>query len=143
MNELQIRMTIDPTVSDEVKYYIKNKARFDVTQSKLNAIIEGEISRDACRRGLCRLVGLDVVGMNMSDRRFLDGYKYWSGSYGYIIVVRDWHGDTLVDAVDQFEEERDNGDDEFWEARLELARHWMRCILKLNAAYRIAARNFE
>lgn len=138
------RLFLNPNVPDDVRFYAANKARLDVTYAKLNAILEGEISRSECRRGLCRLVGQDVGGMDMADNRFLRGYKYWSGYRGYMIVVDGGDcGDKLIESIKQFEEERDdyNRDDKFWEARLELARHWMQYILKLHAAYKIAIRS--
>ncbi|QIW86945.1 hypothetical protein AHP1_1141 [Aeromonas phage Ahp1_CNU-2021] len=137
------RLFLNPNVPDDVRFYAANKARIDITYAKLNAILEGEIGRSECRRGLCRLVGPDVGGMDMADNRFLRGYKYWSGYRGYMIVVdRGACDDKLIESIKQFEEERDdyNHDDKFWEARIELARHWMRRILTLHAAYKIAIR---
>ncbi|AAQ17707.1 hypothetical protein Aeh1ORF048c [Aeromonas phage Aeh1] len=140
MNELQTRIINDPTVSEDVKYYVKNKERFDVSKAKLNDIIDGRITREECKIGICRIVGSKAGGVDLCNEKILNGYKFWSGWEGHSILIGnpDEMDDPLNEAIAQFHQEADEeseGNDEYWEARLELARHWLRYILKLQSEY--------
>ncbi|AUE22585.1 hypothetical protein Ah1_00044 [Aeromonas phage Ah1] len=137
MNELQTRIINDPMVSEAVKHYVKNKARFDVTKSKLQAVIDGSITREECKIGLCYVTGSRAGGIDLCSLGTLDDYKFFSGWEGHCIIIGnpDEMEDPLKEAIRQYHEEDEVGNDGYWEARLELARHWLRYILKLQSEY--------
>ncbi|AAQ17708.1 hypothetical protein Aeh1ORF049c [Aeromonas phage Aeh1] len=102
----------------------------------LKDVVEGRITRYECRGGLCNLINCDML----TDHSVFEGYKYWSGMRGYCVYVgetteesRRYH-DHLPQAIEQFHEEEDleeseyGDNDPYWEARLELARHWINFI---------------
>lgn len=98
----------------------------------LNKVVTGEISRDVCKQGLCDLIG--DYELNLFHDAVLEGYKYWSEFNGYIILVGPKNWDVSVNrskAIAQFSQEAIYGNDDYWEARLELARHWIRFLDKV------------
>ncbi|QIW86947.1 hypothetical protein AHP1_1161 [Aeromonas phage Ahp1_CNU-2021] len=98
----------------------------------LNKVVTGETSRDYCKQGLCDLICDYELNLFMDD--VMEGYKYWSEFNGYIILVGPKNWDVSVNrskAIAQFSQEAIYGNDEYWEARLELARHWIRFLDKV------------
>lgn len=98
----------------------------------LNKVVTGETSRDYCKQGLCDLIG--DYELNLFHNDILEGYKYWSEFNGYIILVGPKNWDITVNrakAIAQFNQEAIYGNDEYWEARVELARHWIRFLDKV------------
>ncbi|UYD60028.1 hypothetical protein OPFAMLBM_00007 [Aeromonas phage avDM12-TAAL] len=137
MNELRTRIINDPMISEAVKHYVKNKDRFDVTKAKLDDVICGRITREECKVGLCYVTGSRAGGIDLCSLGTLDDYKFYSGYEGHCIIIGnpDEMEDPLKEAIRQYHEEDEVGNDEYWAARLELARHWLRYILKLQSEY--------
>lgn len=98
----------------------------------LNKVLTGEISRADRNQGLCYLIG--NYDLDLFKDEVLEGYKYWSELNGYIILTGPKNWDITVNrakAIAQFSQESIYGNDEYWEARLELARHWIRFLDKV------------
>ena len=98
----------------------------------LNKVLTGEISRADCNQGLCYLIG--NYDLDLFKDEVLEGYKYWSELNGYIILTGPKNWDITVNrarAINQFSQEVVYDNDDYWEARLELARHWIRFIDKV------------
>lgn len=109
----------------------------------LNDILNGVISRKECSQGLCSLIDMDNNQLELNRLTVLHGYKYWSGTKGYIIYIGETTEKGIEDqaytneAIDQFKLEARNVAgykdlrERYWEARLELARHWLRYLDRL------------
>ncbi|ADM80017.1 hypothetical protein phiAS5_ORF0174 [Aeromonas phage phiAS5] len=121
--------------------YIDHSKTYHTVRDTLQDVLDGNISRKDCSQGLCTVIEIDSLPIRprLNSEEVLRGYKFWSGQKGYSIYIGETteagiaEMDYVNEAINQFKlEARCAGDkefrDQYWEARLELARHWIRYI---------------
>lgn len=121
--------------------YIEHAKTYHTVRDTLQDILDGNISRKACKQGLCTVIEIDGLPIRprLNSEEVLRGYKFWSGQNGYSIYIGETTEEGIAEreysneAINQFKlEAYSTGDkafrDQYWEARLELARHWIRYI---------------
>lgn len=123
INRRKFLMSIkmDPTKASAVEYLRKDRSAVDRDLKILDDVISGKISRYAIRNGLCSV--LEIVGLLYVKIYTNVGYKHFSGSNVY----------PIDGSIIWFYRESDcsNLSTEFYERRVELARHWATQVRKL------------
>ncbi|QIW86946.1 hypothetical protein AHP1_1151 [Aeromonas phage Ahp1_CNU-2021] len=116
-----ISVKMDSSKASAIEHLQKDRAAVDRDLKILDDVISGEISRYAIRSGLCSV--LEIVGLLYVKIYTNVGYKHFSGSNVY----------PIDGSIIWFYRESNcaNLSTEFYERRVELARHWAIQVRKL------------
>ncbi|ADM80016.1 hypothetical protein phiAS5_ORF0173 [Aeromonas phage phiAS5] len=122
--------------SDLVKYYptlmflIENKKKYEIDMRTLCRVANKEYTREQVKSGLCRMINSDLSGA-LRDPDILKDYKFWSGSQSCVITVKN----EGLCGIEYHSEYMQRGSDEYYEARVELARYWLNVMTFVKNKY--------